>query len=132
MTRNNTLLLVVARCVASELEDLGGQVLEYSREVDYQGHIIQRAVVQNSSRRRTRCAGANALCVVAVLEQTVDTTDGELQAGLGRPRLRLAGCITARGRLASLARLAAFARLEHGATVSEPRDTKNLRRTISM
>jgi hypothetical protein len=37
VTRDNTLLLVVARSVASEFENLSGKVLENSREIDCQG-----------------------------------------------------------------------------------------------
>ena len=35
MTRDNTLLLVITRCVTRKLEDLGRKVLKYSSEVDY-------------------------------------------------------------------------------------------------
>ena len=35
MPRNDTLLLVVASRVTRELEDLGSEVLEHSRQVDY-------------------------------------------------------------------------------------------------
>ena len=39
--------------------------------------------------RLTRSTGTDALSVVAAAEETVDTTDGELKAGLGRTRLGL-------------------------------------------
>ena len=35
MTGHNTLLLVVARCVARKLEDLSSKILKYRREVYY-------------------------------------------------------------------------------------------------
>ena len=35
MTRDDTLLLVITRCVTRKLEDLGRKVLKYSSEVDY-------------------------------------------------------------------------------------------------
>ena len=58
-------LLVVASGVASELENLGRQVLEHRGEVD--------------GRTST-----DALGVVALPEKTVDTTDGESETSLGR------------------------------------------------
>lgn len=38
----------------------------------------------------TRCTGTNTLCVVTLLEETVDTTDGELETRLCGTGLRLA------------------------------------------
>ena len=91
VTRDDTLLLVIARSVTGQLENLSSEVFEDSGEVD-------------------GCAGTDTSGVVAVLEETVDTTDGELETGLLRARLRLAGCV-AGGCLAGLARLSALARL---------------------
>ena len=42
-----------------------------------------------SSMRLTGCTSTDALRVVAALEETVDTTDGELEAGLRRAGLGL-------------------------------------------
>ena len=56
------MLLVVTGGVASELENLGGEVFEHGSEVD--------------GRTRTDTLG-----VVATLEHTMDTTDGELETG---------------------------------------------------
>ena len=39
VARNNTLLLVITRCVARELENLSGEVLEDSREVDFERYL---------------------------------------------------------------------------------------------
>jgi hypothetical protein len=58
-------LLVVTGGVASQLEDLGGEIFQDGSEVD-------------------GSAGTDTLSVVALAEQTVDTTDGESQTGLGR------------------------------------------------
>ena len=58
--------------------------------------------------QRTWCARTNTLSVVAPLEETVDTTNRELKAGLGRSRLRLAGSLG--GGLARLGLAAALAR----------------------
>jgi len=39
--------------------------------------------------QHTRGTSTNTLSVVALLQETVDTTDGELETRLGRTRLRL-------------------------------------------
>jgi len=64
MTGDDTSLLVVAGSVASQLENLSCEVLEDGSEVD-------------------GSAGTDTLSVVALAEQTVDTTDRESQTGLG-------------------------------------------------
>ena len=58
--------------------------------------------------RHTWGTSTNALGVVALLEETVDTTDGELETGLGRAALGLAAGV-ARG-LAGLGLSANLAR----------------------
>lgn len=65
MTGDDTGLLVVAGSVASQLEDFGSEVLKDSSEVD-------------------GSTGTDTLSVVALAEQTVDTTDGEGETCLGR------------------------------------------------
>ena len=65
MTGDDTRLLVVARGVASELENLGSEVLENGSEVD-------------------RSTGTDTLGVVTLAEETVDTANGESQTGLRR------------------------------------------------
>jgi hypothetical protein len=65
MARNDTGLLVVAGSVASQLEDFGSQVLKDSGEV-HGG------------------TGTDTLSVVALAQETVDTTDRERETGLGR------------------------------------------------
>lgn len=62
---NDTGLLVVARSVASQLEDFGREVLKDGSEVD-------------------GSTGTDTLSVVALAEETVDTTNGEGETGLGR------------------------------------------------
>jgi hypothetical protein len=64
VTGDNTLLLVITGGVASEFENLGSEVLEDGGEVD-------------------GCTCTDTLGVVALLEETVDTTDGELETGCG-------------------------------------------------
>jgi len=68
MTRDDTRLLVVAGGIAGQLEDLGSEVLENSSEVD-------------------GSTSTNTLGVVALPQESVDTTDGERETGLGRTRL---------------------------------------------
>lgn len=70
MSRDDTLLLVVARCVARKLENLGRQVLENGSEVDWR-------------------TSTHSLSIVALLQETVNTANRELKAGLRRARLRL-------------------------------------------
>jgi hypothetical protein len=65
MTGNDTGLLVVAGGVASQLEDFGRKVLKDGSEVD-------------------GSTGTDTLSVVALAEETVDTTDGEGETCLGR------------------------------------------------
>lgn len=62
---DDTGLLVVARSVASQLEDFGSEILEDGGEVD-------------------GSTGTDTLSVVALAEEAVDTADGESQASLGR------------------------------------------------
>jgi len=80
---DSPLFLVITSSVASELKDLSGEVFEHCCEVD--------------GRTRTDTLG-----VVAALEHTVDTTDGELETGFRGARCALGGlaccaCLAARG-----------------------------------
>ena len=59
MTWYDTRLLVIARGIPSKLKNLRSQVLEDSSEID-------------------RSTSTNTLCVVALLQQTVNTPDWEL------------------------------------------------------
>lgn len=70
MPGNDTGLLVVASGVASQLENLGSQVLENSSQV-HGG------------------TGTNTLSVVALAEQTVNTANRERQTGLGGTTARV-------------------------------------------
>mgnify|MGYP000176871432 CR=1 FL=1 len=73
---DDTALLVVAGGVSSQLQDLSGEVLQHSRQVD-------------------RGAGTNAMCVVAFTQQSVNTTDGELEPSAGRASLCLRSGLSA-------------------------------------
>jgi hypothetical protein len=64
VTRDDTGLLVVARSVASQLEDFGSQILKHGSQID-------------------GGTGTDTLSVVALPEETVDTADGERQTSLG-------------------------------------------------
>jgi hypothetical protein len=65
MTGDDTGLLVVASSIAGQLEDFSSKVLKDSGEVDWS-------------------TSTDTLSVVALAEETVDTTDGECETGLGR------------------------------------------------
>lgn len=72
MTRNDTRLLVITGRVASQLEDFGREIFQNGGEVD--------------GRTST-----DTLSIVALAEQTVDTTNRERETSLGRtPRGSLA------------------------------------------
>ena len=111
MPGHDTLLLVVTRRVARELEDFSGEVLKDSREVDCCTRpksaldLFGVAIVEVLL---TWCTSTDTLSVVALLQETVDTTDGELKTRLRGAGLGLGGGIT--GGLARLGLAAAFAR----------------------
>lgn len=65
VARDDTGLLVVAGSVASQLENLGSEVLENGCEID-------------------GSTGTDTLSIVALAEKTMDTADGESEAGLRR------------------------------------------------
>jgi hypothetical protein len=64
VTGDDTGLLVVTGGVTSQLEDLSSEILENSSEVD-------------------GGTGTDTLSIVALAEQTVDTTNGEGETSLG-------------------------------------------------
>ena len=70
MTGDNTGLLVVTSSVTSQLEDFGRKVLKDGSEVD-------------------GSTGTDTLSVVALAEETVNTTDGESETSLGRTTVQL-------------------------------------------
>lgn len=70
VARCDTLHLEVLARVTRQLEHLGGQVLE------------------DRGRVHRRCGTHALVRVHPRLEESMNTTDGELQAGLGGPRLR--------------------------------------------
>lgn len=65
VTGDDTGLLVVSGSVTSQLEDFGSEVLENSGEVD-------------------GSTGTDTLSVVALSQETVDTTNRERETSLGR------------------------------------------------
>ncbi len=76
VTGNDAGLLVVPRGVSSQLQDLSGEILEHSREID-------------------GSTGTDAISVVTFAEKPVNTTDGKLQPYPGRPSLGLRSRFTA-------------------------------------
>ena len=75
MTGNDTGLLVVAGSVTGQLENLSSEVLEDGSEVD-------------------GGTGTDTLSVVALSQETVDTTNGELETSLSRSGLGLGRGVT--------------------------------------
>ena len=69
MTGDDTRLLVVTGGVAGQFEDFGGEVLEHGGEVD-------------------GSTGTDTLSVVALPQETMDTTDWECETRLGRATRR--------------------------------------------
>ena len=65
MTGDDSGLLVVSGSVASQLEDLSSEVLENGSQVDWG-------------------TSTDTLSIVALAEETVDTTDWESETSLGR------------------------------------------------
>lgn len=65
MSWNDTGLLVVSCCVASQLKDFGSQVLENGSQVH-------------------RCTSTDSLSVVALSEKSVNSTDWESETSLRR------------------------------------------------
>ena len=102
VTGNDTLLLVVTRRVTCKLKDLGGEVLENSSQVDCTkeaSHSLSATWLEPKIRsKRTRSTSTNTLSVVALLQETVDTTDGELETGLRGTGLGLASLTTSLAR----------------------------------
>jgi len=72
MTRDDTGLLVVTSGIASKFEDFGSEVLKDGSEVD-------------------GSTGTNTLSVVALSQETMDTTNGECEACLGGSGLSALG-----------------------------------------
>ena len=68
MTGNDTSLLVVTSGVTSQLENFSGEVLEDGSQVD-------------------GSTSTNTLGIVAFPQETVNTTDGESETGLGGPTM---------------------------------------------
>ena len=70
MTGDDPGLLVVTGSVAGQLEDLSSEVLHDGSQVD-------------------RCSSTDSFGVVSLAEESVDTTDGELETRSGRSRFGL-------------------------------------------
>ena len=75
VTRDDPALLVVTSSVSSQLEDLSGQVLQDGRQVDGR-------------------SGANSLSVVSFPQETVDTSNWELESSPERSCLGLRLCFS--------------------------------------
>ena len=112
MARNNTLFLVITGSVTGQLEDLSSKVLENGSKVNY-GECVLVGCASLRALLHTWSTSAYTLSVVSAFQETVDTTDRELEASLCRARLalRLATGL-ARGRFATDIRISSIKALE--------------------
>lgn len=76
MSRDDPSLLVVSGGIACQLENLSSQVLQNSGQVDW-------------------CTSTHTLGIIALSEQTMDTTDGKLKPGTAGSSLALSLYFTA-------------------------------------
>ena len=82
MTGNDTGLLVVARCVTSQLEDFSSQVFKNGGEID--GSTWRNCQLIDTIRITFfRLTSTNTLRIVAFPQQTVNTSDWKCETGLG-------------------------------------------------
>jgi hypothetical protein len=88
MTRRDTLHFQVLGRITSQFQDLCSQILEDGGRVDSSGRSDSLRIVDG------------------IFEETMNTTDGELETSLGGSRLR---SLLARRSLATLSALASFA-----------------------
>jgi hypothetical protein len=79
---DDTSFLVVTSGVSSKLENFSSKILQDGSQID-------------------RCTGTNTLGVVSLAKKTVNTTDRESQAGLGRTRLSVLAAASLATRFAS-------------------------------
>jgi hypothetical protein len=70
MTGNDSALLVVTSSVTCQLENFSGEVLKNCSKVDWG-------------------TSTNTFSIVSLTQKTMDTTNGELKTGTGRPGLDL-------------------------------------------
>ena len=75
MAGNDAGLLVVAGGVSSQLQDLSRQILKHGSQVDWS-------------------TSTDTMSIVAFAEESVNTADGELKPGTGRPGLGLGSRFT--------------------------------------
>ena len=79
---NDTLLLVITSSIASQLKDLSSQVLQDGSEVNCTRNQVSQRSSMDIQLSHTWSASTNTLSVVSLLQQTMDTTNRELEAGL--------------------------------------------------
>ena len=95
MTGDDTLLLVIASGVARELQDLGRKVFKDGSEINCRSHtIVSTTSDEPTVTARTWCTSTDTLSIIALLQESVDTTHGELKTRLSRAGLRLSGIAT--------------------------------------
>ena len=81
MAGYDTLFLVVTSGIACKFENFSSKVLQHGGEVNCCVFSLAQCL-KVTTGMRTRCTGTNTLSVVATLQETVNTADRELKAGL--------------------------------------------------
>ena len=82
MPWNNTLLLVITGGITSQLEDLSSQVLQDGSEVNYTYNQVSQWEPMDIRLSRTWGTSADTLCIVSLLQETMNTANGKLEASL--------------------------------------------------
>ena len=78
MPWNNTLFLVIAGGITSQLKDLSGQVLQNGSEINYACNNLGQCFTMDIQVSHTWGTSTNTLGIVALLQETVNTANGEL------------------------------------------------------
>jgi hypothetical protein len=86
MTWDDTGLLVVTGGVASQLEDFSCEVLKDGSEIN--GSTWKSLINARSNGKVEWLTSTDTLSVVALAEETMDTTDWECETSLGRAALK--------------------------------------------
>jgi hypothetical protein len=83
MPRYDTMFLVVSCSITGQFENFSSEVFENSGKVYGSASTTALYHERRHSSQEVK-DGLHSLCVVTLFQQTVDTTDGELQTGFGR------------------------------------------------
>ncbi len=82
--RDDTLFLVITGGISCKLENLGSEVFKNSSKITRRANMLSLKTMAMCDMKPTRCTCTDTLCVVAFLEKTMDTTNGELERGFAK------------------------------------------------